>query len=385
METIKAVVSLDSLFCFHGADEENSEPYIWTIVFTVEGSTIRHQPGSRNLAGAPKFFFSSGSHGNLGGSIMTGETRRIPPPVGRFVTTMQPIEVNVLGRTFELPGLLGVVVVLLEDNSTSDDGAESAHQAVNAVIRTELGAAVANIDILDVAAQAAPAIQSGTDPVEAVLAIFKLKLKETSDRIRERAIDAAKAAIRQSLSFPSVLIEGTDPDESMGIKTLFYVQTELDSTTHENRSEILERFAQPDVHPEASDFNYNLHGEVWQPITERFTPVTNQVPPGRWQVSGVVRDAPFHSHRQFISHLGGRFADGGPWLLEKGQVMDMIIAGTHTFFVRGETGIDANVIINDETPMFPFLATVPDADLTNNLSRLPPAQQFIRHVTEVPV
>jgi hypothetical protein len=61
--------ALQSLFCFHGAEEEESEPHLWTIVFTVDGRTITHTPGAATLNGTPGFFFSPGSHSNLGGGI----------------------------------------------------------------------------------------------------------------------------------------------------------------------------------------------------------------------------------------------------------------------------------------------------------------------------
>lgn len=384
MSTIKVVAALQSLFCFHGADEEDSEPYLWTIMFTVDGRTITHAPDAPRLTGKPAFFFGPGSHGNLGGSIGTGVTRQIPPAVGRFDTTLQPIVLNAFGRTLEVPGQLGMIAILLEENSTSHEGAEAAHRAINELVQVELEEAVEDLSIAGVAAEAAPAIQAGQDPLAVVIPIFTEKMNRVSERIQRVASDVAIAAIVQHMSGPGAILEGLDPDEFMGTITHFYSQGELEGTTHTSRSEILDRIQQPGVHPEASDFVYNLHGEVWQPVEIFFTPVTDQVPPGRWQVTGIVRDtAP--THRPFISHLGGVFQDGSPWLLAKGQVMDMIGAGTHEFFVRGDSA-EANVFVdpNEDAPFFPFLATVADNDPSNNLTRLPPAQTGIRHVREVP-
>jgi hypothetical protein len=55
MATIRVSAALQSHFCFHGADEEESEPYLWTIVFTVDGRTITHTPGAATLNGTPGF------------------------------------------------------------------------------------------------------------------------------------------------------------------------------------------------------------------------------------------------------------------------------------------------------------------------------------------
>jgi hypothetical protein len=217
--------------------------------------------------------------------------------------------------------------------------------------------------------------------------IFKEKLNRVSDRIQRVATDVAVATIVQHLSGPGAIVEGLDPDEFMGTVTHFYSQGDLEATTDTERSDIDDTIAQPGGGPlEASDFVYNLHGQVWQPVEVFFTPITDQVPPGRWQVTGIKRDtAP--THRPFISHLGGVFQDGSPWLLEKGRVMDLIAAGTHQFFVRGTSGAEADVFVdpNEDAPFFPFLATTADNDPTNNLAGLPPCPLSTRHTRDVPV
>jgi hypothetical protein len=383
MDTIKVAAALDSLFCFHGADEEASEPYLWTILFTLDGKTITHAPDAPRLTGKPAIFFGPGSHGNIGGSVNSGITRQIPREVGRFDTTLQPIVLRAFGRSLEVPGQLGLIGILLEENSTSDIGADAAHQAVNDLVKRELEAAVAGVDLAAVAAQAAPAIQAGTDPLVAVLPIFQSTIDDATERIQASAQDVARAAIIEKMSLPGALIEGLDPDEFMGTSINFFSQTHLQGTTHQERSKFTDRIAQPGL-PEASDFVYNLHGQVWQPVEVFFTPVTDQVPPGRHQVTGATRG--FTAHKSFISHLGGSFPDGTPWALKKGTVMDLMRAGSHTFFVRGSSGVEADVIADpqEDNPFFPFLTTTPDDDPTNNLTTLPPAVLQLRHVRDVP-
>jgi hypothetical protein len=341
MATIRVSAALQSLFCFHGADEEESEPYLWTIMFTVDGRTIRHTPGSATLSGTPGFFFSPGSHGNLGGGINTGQTKKIPRGVGRFDTTLQPIVINMLGRTVEVPGQLGMLAVLLEENATSDEGAEAAHQAINDLVRVELQEAVADINLFAIAAEAQPAVSAGTDPVAAVMPILKAKMDRVTDRIQRVASDVAIATVVQHLSGLGAIPQGLDPDEFMGIATHFFSQGQLEATTSTERLDFTDTIAQPGGGPlEASDFVYNFHGEAWQRVEVFFTPVTDQVPPGRWQVTGIARDTG-PTHAPFLSHVGGQFADRSPWVLPKGTVMDLIAAATHSFFVRGADGREA--------------------------------------------
>lgn len=386
MVTVPVRIELSRLFCYHGADESTSEPYLWTIAFTLDGRTITHRAGAPTLDGGPDFIFSPGSHGSLGGGVGIGETRPIPSAAGRVATSLQPVRLSAGGDTYEVPGRIGLIAVLLEENATSDAGAEAAHRAINDLVSTELTEAVADINIVGLAAEINDAMtrNPGLSAADAARRIFAARVDRVVDRISRVARSVAIDAIVRKLRFPGVLVEGADPDAFMGLVTHFFDQDELSATDHTRRIEFTDTIAQPGMPLEASEFVYNLHGAAWQPVEEYFTPVTDQVPAGRWQVTGVARSG--RAGKQFISHIGGQLPDGAPWLLAKGPVMDAIVAGSHTFFVRGESGGEAHVVIdrNDDNPYFPFLTTTPDNDPTNNLGRLPPCPLSIRHTRPVP-
>jgi hypothetical protein len=202
-------------------------------------------------------------------------------------------------------------------------------------------------------------------------------------RINRYAQDVAIAAIVRALSFPAAIVEAADPDNFQGIVTRFWSQDQLEATTTDKRIAIHEEIWDRGAGlREASDYNYNLHGQVWQPIEEYWVPVTDTLPTGRWQVTGIQRTG----RKPFISTLGGVLPDGTPWAMAKGKVMDAILAGTHTFFVRGESGVEADVVIqeNEENRLFPYLATVSDNDPSNNLSRLPACIVATRHTRPAP-
>ena len=384
MDTIPIRVQLQKLFCFHGDDESDSEPYLWTIAVTIDGRTITHVPGSPTLTGGPDYVFSPSSHGSIGGSMGIGTTRRIPDAVGHLATTLQPIVLSAGGRSVEVPGHVGLIAVLLEEDSTSDDGAEAAPQAINTLVRTELDEAVAQINMVGLAAEVQAAVAGGAPVEDAARGIFMKRVELVVARIRRVAQSVAVTAIVEKLSFPAAIVEAADPDNFQGIVTLFWSQDQLAATTHTHRLDIHERIAQPGVHPEASEFVYNLHGQAWQPIEEVWVPVTDQVPPGRWQVTGISKAG--RPPKTFISAVGGTFAGGAPWLLPKGRVMDAIAAGTHSFFVRGSSGVESTVLVdpNEANRFFPFLTTTPDDDPSNNLAGLPPAPLAIRHTTPAP-
>ena len=383
MPAVPIAIAFHSLFCFHGSDESDSEPYLWCIGFTLDGRTITHAPGSPKLDGAPDLFLSPGSHGSIGGPMSIGSTRTIPPAVGGFRTTLQPIVLTVGGQTLEVPGTVGLIGILLEEDATSDEGADAAHAAINNLVRIEIQEAVEDVNLAGLADEIVRATAAGTSPEAAASAFFDARIDRLVNRIQRYARSTAVDAIVSNLSFPSAIVEGADPDEFLGVSVNIYTQADLDQTDHSDRLEIADRISQPNVHPEASDFNFNLHGQAWRRVERFSTPITDQVPPGRWQVTGINRQG--RPNRRFIAHLGGRFPDGAPWLLTKGQVMNMLGAATHTFFVRGDTGLDADVIIQPDplNPLFPSVTTAADNDPSNNLGRLPQCPLAIDHIRPV--
>lgn len=380
--TSPVAVAVQRLFCYHGADEGVSEPYLWTIGFTIDGRTITHAENSPVLTGSPGYFFSPSSHGSIGGGVGIGANRQIPPAVGRFNTTLQPIVLHVAGQSFEVPGQIGLIAVLLEENATSDAGAEAAHQAINNLVQVEVDEAVADINLAGIAALIATGVAGGQTPEEAAIDVFAVRIEILANRIQRYARAVAVDAIVSNLSFPSVIVEGANPDEFMGVGVHFYSEQELGPTSNTSRIDFTDVMSQPGVaFLESSDYVYNLHGQAWKRVTYSTSAITEDVPPGRWQVTGVNYG---HTRRKsFISHIGGTFADGAPWQLPKGKAMDLIVAGTHTFFVRGQSGLEAEVIIQPDpvSQYFPSITTAADSDPSNNLRNLPLCPLSVTHET----
>jgi hypothetical protein len=125
MDQIDVRVHLWRLFCYHGADEDSSEPYLWVIGFKFDGWTLRQQ--LTRFTWTPDFFFSSGSHGNLGTVVRTGFKVTVPPAVGTWNTALRPIVLTDEQRnSTEVPGAIGFAAVLLEENNVPGYAAEAA-------------------------------------------------------------------------------------------------------------------------------------------------------------------------------------------------------------------------------------------------------------------
>lgn len=83
------------------------------------------------LEGSATIFTTPGSHGNLGDTdVDEGDTIPIPPAIGFQQMTLTPIPVpdfvKQLG-TDDVTAIAGCIVVLMEEDNVSDDGAEAGH------------------------------------------------------------------------------------------------------------------------------------------------------------------------------------------------------------------------------------------------------------------
>ncbi len=123
-------------------------PYLWTVFFKADGETL--QVGADGtLAGAATVVFTPGSHGNLGTrAVSVGDPISIPPSIGQWSTTLQPIPVaqvlqGLVGKEF--PATIGFVAVLMYEGHVSDHGAEAGHQALNSAVQIALANVLAKL------------------------------------------------------------------------------------------------------------------------------------------------------------------------------------------------------------------------------------------------
>ncbi|GAB2473960.1 SAM-dependent methyltransferase [Xylanimonas ulmi] len=127
-------VSLEYLVCHDEGDGwGTAEPYLWACYFKVDGDNYAVQPGS-GLIGAPLIDSRTGGHGNLGNTdVDAGDAVAIPEGIGFWHTKLKPIPVNdpfVRGLVGEnLPGIIGVIVVAMEEDGWPNSLAEAGYQA----------------------------------------------------------------------------------------------------------------------------------------------------------------------------------------------------------------------------------------------------------------
>jgi hypothetical protein len=120
----------------------NAEPYLWPVFFKIDGDS--YAVDSVGLIGFPTVIPINGNHGNLGTTDVNENDRvLIPEPIGMQTTLLKPIPVNdptfkaVLGD--DLPGIVGAVAVLMEQDSWPDDFARTGYDALVDAIRLGVG------------------------------------------------------------------------------------------------------------------------------------------------------------------------------------------------------------------------------------------------------
>jgi hypothetical protein len=141
-DIISVSVALDTIICHDEGDGWGSaEPYLWTVFFKIDGSTVSLND-SLNLSGTATVETTPGSHGNLGDTdVDGGDTVSIPNAIGFWETNLIPIPVPQWVKdtgTDDLPAVAGVICVLMEEDNVSDSGANAGHNALNAAVQSAL-------------------------------------------------------------------------------------------------------------------------------------------------------------------------------------------------------------------------------------------------------
>jgi hypothetical protein len=377
-------IALNSVFCFQGDDidgifDGDSDPYLWVIMVKIDGEGL-HQNGNF-LAGQAKFFFSPGSHGNIGGSISGNQTRKIPNPVGRWQTSMRPIPISIPGQQMTtIPGVILCCAVLMEENLTPDSAVEAAHQSLNNLVKTTVANTIASIGLAGFAADAAAevALQASQGNTISLATAAQRTLNRRLKPIQDLFTVAAPAnlvmTILQNLKLDGFLGTAIDADKPMGVFYQAFGQTEIADTFT----------SAPGIpHGSPIDINskmwnmpkwaYTLHGKAY--AHHKFVP---KAPPAKSRLQ-VTCTSKRHlmSGEKRISSIGG-VDDGKFWTFGRSEAADLIRNGQKTFFVAGPGNQTVDVAAVQGgfyfgRPWF-YLQTPADQFGGNNLLNLPDCQ-----------
>jgi hypothetical protein len=144
---------LDRIHCHDEGDGPgNAEPYLWTVFFKVDGDTLvvnSDGPVAPFLQGAPTVIGTPGNHGNLGTTdVDEGDDISVPAIIGEYRTIMKPIPLttSILGLS-EVGGMIGCIVVLMEEDNTPGSAIARGHEALDRNVRDKLAEVLGTLSI----------------------------------------------------------------------------------------------------------------------------------------------------------------------------------------------------------------------------------------------
>lgn len=144
-DSIHVSYNLSTLHCFDEGDGSgNAEPFMWTVYFKVDGSTVKLNDNFM-LEGKATVVTTPGNHGDLPDDVDAGDVVSIPSSLGKFSTTMAPIPTPLAGVT--VGGMCGAIAIVMEEDSTPDDAIEEGHKALNKTLQEELDALIPTLGL----------------------------------------------------------------------------------------------------------------------------------------------------------------------------------------------------------------------------------------------
>lgn len=149
MNTLDVNLKMNNLHCYNEADGAGSaEPYLWTVFFKIDGDTALVTP-SFTLQGTATVVSTPGNHGNLPNhDVDPGENVPIPAILGEFKTQLKPIPLQQpVGDMKEVGGVMGVITVLMEQDSTKNSSIAKGHLALNRAVQTSLNAIIPTLNV----------------------------------------------------------------------------------------------------------------------------------------------------------------------------------------------------------------------------------------------
>jgi hypothetical protein len=211
MKDLKVDVKLDHIHCYDEGDGPgDAEPYLWAVYFKVDGETVvvnTDGPAAPFLQGPPTVSTTPGNHGNLYDTdVDEGDDVPIPAVIGEWHSTLKPIPLTtpILGRT-EVGGLLGCIVVLMEEDFTDAAAIAQGHDALNSSVRDQLAAVMSTISV------------AHQEPTDAEI-----------DALSDQVADAVKNAIGEGVSVLSWIGGWGNMDDEIGSAVFRFSHSQLE-------------------------------------------------------------------------------------------------------------------------------------------------------------
>jgi hypothetical protein len=392
MKSLNVKVVIDRLICNDEGDGSgNSEPYIWAIFFKLDGKTA--QIVNNKLEGIKKpnqpieLHFSKGSHTNLTSAAIDidkdgmdeGDNIPIPSDVGTWQTTLKsidsphPFNPNL---TIEIPGIVGVFYLLMEEDQITNSAIEVGHQVLNSFFEEKLNKFACNIDLLELIneAQEINSIPSAED----VFGVLLKKFKSLESVLREEGKSVVIEAVKNEMNLIEKIGAFVDPDDSYGGQTILFTQQQLIDIPHREFSKELPERTESisgGGFEFASDGEYVVTG-YFQAKAALDIDKFNIIPAAKKiYIKSTIKHFTNEVEESFIRAIVGE-DKGKPFIIDYKTAIKLILSGEKKFYILGDSGTEKNaveIVVQKATKKngIPYLKTKRSKNSLQNLWNLP--------------
>lgn len=234
---IKVDFRWTSLNCQIPEDRNGDEPYLWTFFMTVDGKTVTPVTDANGdttrLVGSISVAAGPGGQGNLGASdVIPPRSIAIPPEIGAYATTLEPIRVVYQGRQYFVPGRILAIAALLDEDNSPGDAIDRVHETVRRFVETSANAFVASLDGAELAGAALARAKSTNTPLEAALAALLTERLEAATEAIGQQIKQLVEVEALDYHTPGFFWEGIDPDDTLGRAHATFTETDVAAAPH---------------------------------------------------------------------------------------------------------------------------------------------------------
>jgi Protein of unknown function (DUF3892) len=385
-DLLHVAVHLHRIYCYMEGDGWGSaEPYLWSIFFKIDDTTVQQDPNNPFLlVGGAEFHFGPGSHGNLsshdvdpGDAVTAGAAGGWHTKLGR-ITVVNPFKKD--APPVRAPGIIGAVFVLMEENAISDSDAEAGHKALNAYVQKRINDFVLGLNLLELSIEASKlASDQQLTMSEALEQVLKARVDDLKDEIAKGAKAEVKKAIKGELNIFQKIAAFVDPDEMVGNHAVTY---SLDEILSWPDKPVFGKSGMTYVLSRKAGFNKQLVNADLGMSYELFWSVEgkqhfwsvpdNVIPPDQELGISTIRKRYSKAWKSdYITHVGGMTSGDEPWLLPRSWVAGLIEKGQKAFYVQREDGGKTPVkVYKHEKTGGQYIATVPDETTADNLLSL---------------
>jgi hypothetical protein len=233
-----AHVRLTKLHCYDENDGSGlAEPYLWVVFFKLDGETVTTriegnplENGGANarlrVEGRATVIGHTSNHRNITEEdVDARDTVPIPPGLGAYETVLKPVIVShpMLGEQPIMPGFIGCVAVLLEQDNTVHGPLAKGHRALNESVQRVIDELIVTIDG-ELAKVSLQDLKANPQRIKnEALALVNAALVTKQVEVQNKVLKAIKDDV-----LPWKWLAGAgDMDDQIGMLTVVYSQQQL--------------------------------------------------------------------------------------------------------------------------------------------------------------